>query len=162
VGPQGQPSSLSPSGMAILYLRDDGIQAIGPPGVVHRVRVQDAPGGRGQVRGRRMVGVGCPPTTHQGPRPRLGIVAGVMMPLTSCWMILEESETVTAEPMGTGKAGPQPAFKCFCFVLFLRQGLPMYPRFPWNSILLPQLSEYWDSRYRSLRPTVLGFSILIK
>lgn len=27
------------------YLRDDGVQAVGPPGVVHWVRVQDAPGG---------------------------------------------------------------------------------------------------------------------
>lgn len=28
-----------------LYLCDDGVQAVGPPGVVHWVRVQDAPGG---------------------------------------------------------------------------------------------------------------------
>lgn len=40
----------------------------------------------------RLGGVqGAPPPTHQGPRPRLGMVAGVMMPLTSCWIILEQS-----------------------------------------------------------------------
>lgn len=71
-----------------LYLRDDGVQAVGPPGVVHWVRVQDAPGGRGRVRGRRVGGAGHPSPTHQGPRPRLGTAAGEMMPFTSCWMIL--------------------------------------------------------------------------
>lgn len=92
-------------GAATPYLRDDGVQAVGPPGVVHWVGVQDAPGGKrpGQeARGGRV----CPPlpATHQGPRPKLGMVAGVMMPLTSCWMILEERGQVT-----THGARPVPA-----------------------------------------------------
>lgn len=99
------------------YLRDDGVQPIGPPGVVHRVGVQDTPGQRhvGFRWRRGCTGLGGPtPPTHQGPRPRLGMVAGVMMPLTSCWMILEQqgravvsSPRTGAIPGGrTGTVGP--------------------------------------------------------
>lgn len=38
------------------------------------------------------------PPTHQGPRPRLGTAAGVMMPLTSCWMILVQRRDVVSPP----------------------------------------------------------------
>lgn len=90
------------------YLRDDGVQAVGPPGVVHWVRVQDAPGGRGRVRGRRVGGAGHPSPTHQGPRPRLGTAAGEMMPFTSCWMILWDRWCQGPAGHLTDRLAPQP------------------------------------------------------
>lgn len=45
---------------------------------------------------------GTRPPTHQGPRPRLGMVAGVMMPLTSCWMILEQQGRAAVSTPRTG------------------------------------------------------------
>lgn len=43
------------------------------------------------------------PPTHQGPRPRLGMVAGVMMPLTSCWMILERQAQAAVSAPNWGR-----------------------------------------------------------
>lgn len=55
-----------------LYLCDDGVQAVGPPGVVHWVRVQDAPGGERPGQGAQGVRGQAPVPYSPGTKAQAG------------------------------------------------------------------------------------------